>query len=366
MEVYIFLLIICLLASFLFRKSKLVGVIIILFLLFISAGRGEYVGIDTERYYNNVFSSSYEGEIHKYEFLFIGFCDFIRDSGFNSRCCVYLLSFLTFFFLYLSGRRFHVNITVVCLFYLLFLFFTHSINIARQMAACSILLYAYSFLFEDVKTENEREHKIKHIAYFVLFALLATSIHSGAFLGFLVIFVYFFQKKIALFYKSLKYSPVVLFLVLFVYFALIQLLRVTLLSEFQDILTIVDMYEGYTTVERDISLFGFLYNSIVLLFHSFVLVYLFKKEDNKLATFFLVSLILRILLSAFNGAIFRLIFYFSIIDIIVYSKCFLYLSSKRQMFFLMALLYWGVDYILVLVNNTYETVPYVFKMIEIL
>lgn len=366
MEIYISLLIISLLASFLLRKSKLVGIIFIILLFFISASRGERVGLDTENYYNNVFSSFYEGETHKLEFLFIGFCDFIRDNGLNSRCCVYLLSFLTFLFVYLSARRFHVNITIVCFFYLLFLYFTHSLCIARQMAACSILLFAYSFLFEDIKTVGERGHKIKNIAYFLLFALLATSIHSGAFLGFLVIVVYFLQKRITIIYNNLKCSPLTVFLVLFVSFAVIQLFRNTLLSEFQGILAIIDMYEGYTTVERAISLFGFLYNSIVFLFHAYVLVYLFKTGDNKLATFFLVSLFLRIFLTAFNGAIYRLIFYFSIIDIIVYSKCFLYLSSRSRIVFWMALLYFGVDYVLVLVNNPYETVPYVFKMIEIL
>ena len=366
MGIYIFLLLFSLIGAFYSRRTKSYGYIVFSLMFLLSLGRGETVGNDTAGYYNNVFSSAYEGEIHKFEFVFIWLCDFIRDNGLNSRCCIYLLSFVTFLFLYLSIKRYRVSLAVACYFYLLFLFYTQSIHIARQMAACSILLYAYSFLFINKDVNTPRAYNsFFNIVCFSFYVLLATSFHSGAIIGYIVLLFYSLNDRISAFFKTQNISAINLFLVLFVLFTIVQLLRSVFLAKFQGLLTIADMYDGYTTSERAMSFFGVLYSSIVYYFHANILFLLFKNGNSKLGSFFLCTLLMGIFLSAFNGVIYRLIFYFSIIDVIAYAKCFSYLIKKRRFLFWLILFYMGVDYMLILVNNTYETVPYVFKMIEI-
>lgn len=360
---YISLLVICLLASFLFGKSKWVGILITLLLFLISAGRGESVGIDTVNYYNNVFSIFFEGEIHAYEFFFIRFCDFVRDKNLNSRCCLYLLSFVTFFFLNLAARRYRESIVVICFFFLLFSFFTHSINISRQLAACSILLYGYSFLFGVYDSDgNEKNFEIKNILRFLLIVILATSFHSGAFLAIIVLPIYFLRARIAKLFVDL--TPLNIFFLFFVFFAFIQIVRGSFLSSFQGLLTSVDIYKGYTTHETTLSIFGFFLKSIAYIFHGYILYYLLKRGEIKLGVLFFSSLIIRILLSAFYGVIFRFGLFFSIIDVVVYSRCFLFLSTKKKAIFYLALIYWGIEYVSILYYNTYETVPYIFKPIK--
>lgn len=363
MGIYIILLLFSFFAAKTSRNSNKIGLFIVFVLFLLSAGRAESVGNDTPGYYNNVFSSSFEGVTHKFEFVFITLCDLIRDYGLNSRCCIYILSFVTFLFLYLASKRYRVNLAVVSFFYLLFLFYTQSIHIARQMAACSILLYAYSFLFIDVKLGPKGN--IKKILCFIVFTLLAMSFHSGAIIGIIALLFYLATPVVSKAITNIKITYLNLFIFLFLLFAITQLLRSVLLPRFQEILSIADIYEGYETREREMSLFGTFYNGIVFFFHSYIVLYLFKTQNNKLGSFFLCTIFMRILLAAFNGVIYRLIFYFSIIDVVVYAICFSHLINKKKLFFLLMLLYFGVDYILVHVNNTYETVPYAFKFFEI-
>ncbi len=359
MGVYIVLLLACLLASSSSKHSIIGGLLIITFLFFISAGRGEGVGIDTINYYNNVFNSI-EGENHSFEVLFMWISGFIRENSLNPRWCIYVLSFVTFFFLYVSARRYKVRLVYVCLFYLLFNLYAHSFNIARQMTACSILLYAYSFLLVD---SGDKCHNsiIVNVLKFFVFVLLAASFHIGAIIGVIGLLVYFFHIE------KIGSNPILISLLLVVFFIIIQVFKGFLLSKSIGVLSSITVYDqlGSETKETSLSFLGLIYRSIGYVFHGTALCFLIKDSHYKLSRFYFISLIIKIILSAFYGNVLRLGLYFSIIDVIVFSKCCGNINERRSVFFLLVVVYFSIDYLLVLIGNTFETVPYVFNMIEI-
>lgn len=362
MGIYIVLLILFFIGSNTIKPTKGVVLLLALVLFVVSAGRGVSVGIDTINYYQNGFSNLFEGENHQYEVVFVGLCDFIRSNGLNPRCCLYLLSAVTIIFICAASRRFKTNTIFVLFFFLLFNFFTHSLNIARQMAACSILLYANSFLFAKKDNSSQRSnHCARDVVLFLVFVLLAASFHVGAIIGVVALFSF------VLHFERRTINTMTLSALLIAFFAIIQIGRGLLLSRSMGLLSTIAVYDsiGSETTGTTLSVFGFLYRSIAYFFYGCVLVYLKKDSNYKLCNFFLVSLVIRILLSAFYGSILRLGFYFSLIDIVVFSICAPKKDRKRRFFFYMATLYFGIDYFLTLSGNTYETVPYVFNMIEI-
>lgn len=363
MGIYWVVFVLFLFGSLCLKPTKGVVLVLAIVLFVISAGRGESVGIDTVNYYQNGFSSVYSGDNHQYEIVFVGLCDLIRLYGLNPRCCLYLLSAVTIFFVCAASRRFKTNTILVLFFFLLFNYFTHSLNVARQMAACSILLYAYSFLFNNNNGSDNGEVHLgfKNLIPFVLFVLFAASFHVGAILGLLALFSFLmpFNKK--------KVEPILVATILVSCFAIVQIGRGFLLSRTIGYLSAIAIYDeiGSATTETTLSGFGFVYRSLAYVFYSVALVYLKRDSNNKLFNFFLLSLVLKIILSAFYGSIFRLNLYFALIDIIVFSLCVVNNSKKRKTFFYLTVLYFGIDYYLLIWGNTYETVPYVYNMIEI-
>lgn len=363
MGIYLVLFLLIFLVCQSFKPTKGVIFLLALILFIISAGRGESVGIDTVNYYQNGFSSVYSGENHQYEIVFVGLCDLIRLYGLNPRCCLYLLSAVTIFFVCAASRRFKANTILVLFFFLLFNYFTHSLNVARQMAACSILLYAYSFLFynENGGDTIEAHFGLKNLLLFVLFVLLAASFHVGAILGLLALFSFLMpvNKK--------EVEPIFVATILVLCFAIVQIVREVILSRTMGYLSAIAIYDGIgsATTGTTLSRFGFVYRSLAYVFYGVALAYLKRDSNDKLFNFFLLSLVLRIILSAFYGSILRLNFYFALIDIIVFSLCVANEDEKRRTFFYLTVLYFGIDYFLVLWGNTYETVPYVFNMIEL-
>ena len=355
MEIYIFIYIVCLLSVLTYPKTDYMGILILFLLCFISMFRGETVGIDTENYYNNLFSADYSTELvvsnHDFEFFFIGFCDFVRNYGLDPRCCLYFLSFITFLFLGLTARGHDVSLTYVCFFYLLFNDYALSLNIARQMAVCSIVLYAYSYL----EFYNYRKY------FFFLFILLASSIHASA----IFFSVLFFIRNISFH----RYIPELKLLVIaIVTYASLQFFKTFILDRILNSLGLISIYSalGEDTSSTTLSLFGFFYRMIGVIIGVHVFSELKDVCWNKILDVFLVGIFIRILLSPFYGNIGRLGLYLYITDVIVFSLYFLYYYKRsdnlRLVEFLCVVFYYSIEYFGVLVGNTYETVPYVISL----
>ena len=349
------------------RKNNEKGVVILaLFMLIILACRGESVGIDTINYYYNKFSSIWVDEDRSYEWLFIGVCDFIREIQLNPRCCIYFLSIVTISFLYAAARRFSVKVSLALFFYVLLGYYTLAFNIARQMAACSIMLYAFSyFIFVEKKNigvcEGKQLRQKGNLLLFIFYTIIAGAIHISSLLFSLIYFLKYIKFEIK------KIHPIFFIIVLVAFFAAVQVLRDSLLANSMSLFSSIMIYDalGVETESSTLSFGGFLYRSIAYVIAGLVYAQIRKKIDNRLLMLFIVSLLVRILLSAFYGNIYRLGLYLSLIDVIIYAKCFASFNSHTKILFWTVVIYFSYGYFATHANNMFETIPYRFEMFEL-
>lgn len=334
-------------------------------MLIILACRGESVGIDTVNYYNNNFSSIWVDEDRSYEWIFIGICDFIREMQLNARCCIYFLAFVTILFLCMAAKRFSVKVSTVLFFYILFGYYTHTFNIARQMAACSIMLFAFSYFVSAKKIVSvDTGGKSRQTGSFVLFifyTVIAGAVHISAFFFSLIYLLKYVKLEVK------KINPILLIIVLIGFFAFVQILRDVLLASSMSLFSSIMIYDalGAATESSTLSLGGFLYRSIAYVIAGLIYAQVKNKVDNRLLMIFLVSLLVRILLSTFYGNIYRLGLYLSIIDVIIYAKCFTRLNIQTKILFCIVLFYFSFGYFATHSSNLFETVPYKFEMFEL-
>ena len=157
------------------QKSKwnLFALLAIILPCYLAAHRGIGIGTDTETYYNlyEQCSGPYEWEylslrfnVEPSYFLISKLSSYI--TGFSSLSFIYQV--ITIGFIYLSAWEFrkYINLWLVILMYFCFMY-SASLNIVRQCAAVSILLYGSKFLVKS---------KIK---LFWLFVLTGTFVHTS-------------------------------------------------------------------------------------------------------------------------------------------------------------------------------------------
>ena len=146
-----------------------------------------------------------------------------------------------------------------------------------------------------------------------------------------------------------------------------QILRDVLLASSMSLFSSIMIYDalGAATESSTLSLGGFLYRSIAYVIAGLIYAQVKNKVDNRLLMIFLVSLLVRILLSTFYGNIYRLGLYLSIIDVIIYAKCFTRLNIQTKILFCIVLFYFSFGYFATHSSNLFETVPYKFEMFEL-
>lgn len=105
----------------------------------------------------------------------------VRELGGNEHVLFFIVSFMTWFFIYQFLYNYKDNISVgLGMFIALLLFYNYSFNIVRQILAASITLY--SFIYIDKKQWRK----------FLIVSLLATTIHIGAVI--VIPFYYLYNK----------------------------------------------------------------------------------------------------------------------------------------------------------------------------
>lgn len=364
MAIYIFVFFLALLFGQI--KDKRLPLVLYLIILTILACRGEFVGIDTENYYNNRFSATDSKESMSLEWLFLWVSEFIKDAGLSSRFCIYFLSCVTMSFLYAASIRFKQNPSLVLFFFILLGYFTHSMNLARQMAACSIMLYAYSFII-NLEADKRIIHKkcnyndANSTVRFIGFTIIAASIHVSAFFFALVYFVNRLKFKLS------ELSPLRLTLFLCLLFAIVQILKELILNQLFGALSLMSFYSalGEETEMTSLSFWGFFYRSISYIFSGWVFYKIRYRVGNSALALFIISLLVKIILSAFYGNIYRIGLYLSIFDIIIFAKCYNIIKPKDKLIFLIGIMYYSIEYFNAHIGNIYGTNPYEFEMIEI-
>lgn len=320
--------------------------------------RGETVGIDTENYYNNRFLSDSTKDSMSLEWLFLCVSEIITNIGLSPRFCIYFLAFISMFFLYNATVRYKVDASRALFFYILFGYYTHSFNIARQMAACCIMLYAYSYIIPIQLKQHESA--LKNKIYFVLYTILAASIHVSAFLFLSILLI----TKAN--YNVRNISPVKFTIVLCSVFAILQIAKEVFLSQMMGLINIVTLYEDVADAEvSSLSFFGFFYRCLVYIIAGFVFAKIRKNVNNRALLLFVASLLFRIILSTFYGNIYRIGLYLSIFDVIIYARVYDFLKIKERFYYFIFIAYFSFEYFSAHTGNIYGTNPYVFEMIEI-
>lgn len=354
MSVYFFLFIGVFLLAYLPKRNKVWGKVAALLLLFFSMFRGINVGSDTINYYTNNFDFTFDvvsNTGYTFEYINIIVTNSIRNLGLPPRFCLFFLSLLTFMFLDLSSRKYRVDLAVVCFFFYLFNFYFLSLNISRQIAAITILLYAYSFLQDSAPKRY----------YFFFYLAIAAGIHVSSLL-YLPVFL-----TVAVPFKNTnnkQLSRILLLIgliVLYVFFQYYGTQLQTYVFSISDSLLLYNNYAEQTEIAR-ISFLGLISNVIILLLDIQVYFNLKKKELNVVARLFLLSIIVKILFSSITGNIGRLMWDIVIIKVIAYSYCFSKtipkMSFKELLFFVLVVLLNAYNVFYSINRGAYELVPY--------
>lgn len=210
---YVLLFLVLIISIIKHPNNKKMGVFWICFLCFLSMFRAESVGTDTAAYIDFInpkqefiinFSENFDiGRALEFGYLYAKM--WIYENNYSARILICIFSLITFLFLLLSLKRMGLPYGIGILIFTV-LFYLSSFNIARQICACSIILYAYTFLFEN---GNKRY-------FFFLFILLATSFHGTSIL-YSVMYIVRYLKLDIINKRTLVSFAIVLFLVNMIY-----------------------------------------------------------------------------------------------------------------------------------------------------
>lgn len=344
--------VLCLSSLFCYRSKKW-GFFILILLLVFNIFRGIYVGSDTVNYYtNHIIAEDFSldsGSSYGFEFLFILLGKTINEMGVNPRWCLWSLSIVTFFFLYQSYRRYnkHYDVSLVLMlsFYFLLSFYALSFNIARQMAASSIILYAYSYY---------EEKGIKKYLFF-FFTLLACSLHISSVI---ILVVCLLNKMKFRFIVEHKY---IVYIVLIGLFVIIQVFKSVFLSSVLGSLDILNVYTYLSeeTESSTLSVVGMLFK-VLEIFIFLKLYYSLNKYAVLPSKILFIAIVFEIILGAFYGNIYRIGITFSIIKIVCLSIYFSRPSENRLIYLALFMFLFGYPMLSSLANGAYNIVPYYF------
>lgn len=327
---YIFPIFIAILATFGYKNKK-VGYLIFFLLFFFNIFRGDGVGNDTANYmdWNSIQyrGGSLEieftglGDIGKnYEVIEILINRLVYSLGLNPRWVISIYSLITFIFFGLGVKRYKANLSLCCLFYVLFNLFFFSLTAARQMAAVSILLYAYSFII----------HEKRNIAKFLLFVFIAGMIHMSALfmvLLFPLLYVRVDRKIIGWIVSGIS-----------IFFIVSQLDPLQYIARVLNVEYVL-RYVGEFTEDYGRSLKGMLFSMIQLGCYMFFYFQRRGKDTDVADLFFLVSILLTSMFAASSGLIGRISY-----NILIFACVYLsdvisrYGTLNKQIFIVYALL----------------------------
>lgn len=304
-------------------KKPWVGVAIIVLFTFFSMFRGDDVGNDTM---NNMNENSlmYRASLdlsdidddslgRSAELFYLLLVRFVVNNGFPPRAIIYLFSLVTFLFLFLAFKRYHVNVGLACLFYFLSNHYLFSFSGARQMAAISILLFASSFLFEEGK---------KKYLFFV-WTLVATLMHLSS-IAFIIVY--------PLRYLKINKTAALLFLsVVFLFFSFIPFDMGSLLSRF-GMFDFSDRYASEADYAGEgLSIFGLTFKALLFALSMFVFMTRNKETKTDLSdNLFLFSVFVTCVLSLASMATNRARYIFTIYQCVYYADYFIRNNQFRR------------------------------------
>lgn len=253
-------------------KNKKIAIFWLLFICFLSVFRAESVGTDTKNYTNIqrmlvLYEYDYEGVSFSknIELISSSLYEIVYKNALSRRLPIVFFSLVTFLFLFISLKRskfsYGIGLTVF-----LILFYLSSFNIARQICACSVVLYSYTFLFEESKKRY----------LFLVFVLLSSFIHVAT-IFFIILYFIRYIEKIPLNKRTLTLIATLLFL--------LNIVSPINLSEYLTMLlgnvSFAEIYsERAVTSSR--SIMGILQD--VVKFASLILIFNYGKNNKKITS----------------------------------------------------------------------------------
>lgn len=363
---YFFVFAICLLLSWKSNERNRIPVCLICIILSIMAGlRDLHVGTDTESYYNEFLymSSSYKtvddflNDDMGFDLGFLILNWFIGKISKGSFHFLFIVQLITTGFLYAGyvrlSKHFKASLFSFTAFYL-FLVYNYSFNALRQECAISIVFYAFSCLWDK-----------KYMQY-IVWTLLAFTLHSSALVSFLIGIVYYI-----VFIENPKVRKIAIIIlvsgVLIAFMSFFLLLEVVGgLNFFNEAL--LARY-GTESMFDSTSRIGII--PTVLVFFAYSLIYWgYKKKviGNHALLFHLIMntmYFMTLFLSLYNVYLYRLGLYFYVVNLYYMS---VEMNSRSVNHFLKVsivfyvFLTWVYQYLL---SNMSETVPYTSKILGI-
>lgn len=329
---FFYILLFCFLVGsiILYPKNKKLGLFWIFVLCCLSMFRAESVGTDTANYtdfiYNTQefiidFSENFDiGRVLEIGYLYAKV--WIYENNYSARILICLFSVITFLFLLLSLKRMSLPYGIGTLIFSV-LFYLTSFNIARQICACSIILYAYTFLFENGNKKY----------LFFLFIILATSFHGASILYSLMYGIRYL--KLDLFNKGILVSfAIVLFLVNMIYPLPISEWLVSLFGS----ISYAEIYSD-RSVTNSRSVIGVIY-SFIQVFPSLLI--FVKCTDTKLRYYdliFYLSIISIILSSTANSDFARIFIPLQIYQVLYITNLYATKGLQRYPIYLFIVLH---------------------------
>ena len=350
MTIYLVLLALLFLSGYWQSNNKLLSYISMGLFLAVSMFRAETVGLDTYNYMH--VGSDYVGSgIKAHEFVFYFVVKLMPILG--NRFVIIFFSLVTFISIFLASRRFNVRAEWAFFFFVIFVQFNLSLNIARQFAAVGLLLLAYSFLYEDGRK--------KRLMFFLL-SFIATGIHSAAWVFPIAYAIRFLNIR--------KMKPSHLYILIVFIYLLVTYLSNSFFVEWANAFALFDDIEVYskyfeqTELRKNASLGNQILNYGMLAINLWVAIHLLTAEakDEKLvANLFFVAVFADLFFSNLYGNLGRTRYCFTIINIIAYALYFRDMYDRKKLLMLLAVIvFFGYNYYYSLSNTAYGTVPYNF------
>lgn len=215
----------------------------------------------------------------------------------NPQILFFIYNFLTLFFVFKGMKNIKQSYRSLAYFCFLFIFYTSSFNIMRQMLAVSIIFYAYKYIDE------------KNFKKYCFWVFIATCFHNTAALCLLLYFLINTKNKKIVFW----YMLILIFIVLNYESLIILLGKIPFLSKFV-------RYQEYTG-KQSFNNYSFYFEFIVTIYMLIFYKRLINKNQSNQNYIFMAIISLILMFTGFsNPAVKRIANYFKMSHIILLAQ----------------------------------------------
>lgn len=332
------------------KKNKIGDIIIPLILFLVSIFRADSVGTDTSHYMDaysmqwlaNRSLSDVSDNIKYLELLYIYIVKiaYFLDSP---RIIISCFSIITFIFLGLTFRRLKINFGIAFSIFLLLGFYIESLNYARQLTACAILLYSYSYYL----TGNDKKY--------ILYVLLASLFHLSSILFIFIRFIPIIKIK--------RFNLLMFIIGVFVYSIISPINIVSLVSKIVSIQYIL-RYEDLFMDSNLPSIMGIIFK--IINFAIIIYVYCNSQKGvyaDRYDIMFSISFVFSLLFGSSNPIIARIVLGASIFQVIYISRFFSTYRTNKLLNMMIYVLFACLNAYSVLSSikgGAHEVIPYEF------